>query len=108
MARELPPDGGQLFFPLDGSAFVVPLAPAGDDVTPGDFVAFHVAAGRGLYVAPGVWHEAAFPIAPRGRFHDEQGRVHARVSCNVATEFGVLLSVPLSAPVPGLERMATP
>jgi len=91
------PDGGQLFFPLDGGPFVVLLAPPGDDVTPDDFLAVHVGGGRGLYVAPGVWHDAAFPLAPYGRFHGEQGRVHARVSCHVAREFGVLLSVPLAA-----------
>jgi hypothetical protein len=92
------PDGGQLFYPLDGAPFIVLLAPPGDDVTPSDFVAVYVDDGRGLYVAPGVWHDAVFPVAPRGVFHDVQGRVHARVSCNVAREFGVLLSVPLSRP----------
>ncbi len=91
------PDGGQLFSPVDGVPFVVLLAPPGDDVTPDDFVAYHVDGGRGLYVAPGVWHDAVFPIAPYGRFHTEQGRVHARVSVHVAREFGVLLSVPLAA-----------
>lgn len=90
------PDGGQLFFPLDGSPFVVPLAPPGDDVTPGDFLAFRVDDGKGLYIQPGVWHDTAFPVAPRARFHDDQGRVHGRVSANFASEFGVLLSVPLT------------
>ncbi len=92
------PDGGQLFFPLDDTPFVVLLARPGDDVTPHDFRAFHVDGGRGVYVPPGVWHDAVFPVAPRGRFHGEQGRVHARVSCHTAREFGVLLSVPLTAP----------
>lgn len=90
------PDGGQLFFPLDASPFVVPLAAPGDGVTPDDFVAFVVEPGCGLYVEPGVWHEAAFPVAPRARFHDEQGRVHGRVSCHVAREFGVFLAAPLA------------
>src|SRR3984893_17344994 len=34
------PDGGQLFFPLKGQSFVVPLALPGDDVTPEKFVTF--------------------------------------------------------------------
>src|SRR5207237_148104 len=34
------PDGGQLFFPLDASPYVVPLALPGDDVRPEDFVCF--------------------------------------------------------------------
>jgi len=91
------PDGGQLFFPSDGGPFVTLLAPPGDDVQPSDFVAVRVSGGRGLYVAPGVWHDAVFPIATRGAFHGEQGRVHARVSINTAREFGVLLSIPLLA-----------
>ena len=90
------PDGGQLFFPVDGEPFVVLLAPPGDDIALADFVAFSVDGGRGLCVAPGVWHDAVFPESPRGVFHGEQGHVHARVSCHVAREFGVLLSIPLS------------
>ena len=92
------PDGGQLFFPLGGEAFVVPLALPGDNVKPEDFVSFYVDGGRGLYIHPNVWHEAVFPIAERARFHDEQGKVHARVSCHFAQEFGTLLWVPLAPP----------
>ena len=89
------PDGGQLFFPLDGESFVCPLALPGEDVKPADFVAFHVDGGKGLYIHPNVWHEAVFPLAERARFHDEQGKVHARISCNFAQEFGVFLNIPL-------------
>jgi hypothetical protein len=39
-----------------------------------------------------------FPLEERARFYDEQGKVHARVSCNLAREFGVFLSVPLTNP----------
>lgn len=92
------PDGGQLFYPADGTEFVAPLALPGDDVSPARFVAFHVTGGRGLYIHPGVWHEGVFPLGLQARFHDEQGRVHARVSVNFAEEFGVLLSVPLPQP----------
>jgi ureidoglycolate lyase len=94
------PDGGQLFFPLDGEPFLVPLALPGDNVKPEDFIAFYVDGGKGLYIHPDVWHEAVFPLAPRARFHDEQGKVHARVSVHLAQEFGVLLDVPLTAPPP--------
>jgi len=92
------PDGGQLFFPLAGEPFLAPLALPGDDVKPEDFVAFYVDGGRGLYIHPNVWHEAVFPLAERARFHDEQGKVYARVSCNLAEEFGVLLEVRLEEP----------
>src|ERR1700732_4867368 len=42
------PDGGQLFFPLNGQSFVIPLALPGDDVTPQQFNAFCCDGGRGL------------------------------------------------------------
>jgi len=92
------PDGGQVFFPQSDFPFVVLLAPPGDDITPDDFIAFRVSGGRGIHIAPNVWHDAAFPLIPRGQFRTEQGKVHARISCNVAKEFGVLLSMPLTLP----------
>jgi len=90
------PDGGQLFFPLDGSPFVVPLAMPGDDVTPEDFVAFYFDGSQGLYIHPNIWHEGVFPLLPNARFYDEQGAVHGRVSVNFPNEFGVFLEVPLN------------
>lgn len=93
------PDGGQLFYPLDGQPYVVPLALPGDDVKPSDFVAFYVGDGRGLYIHPNVWHEGVFPLTERASFFDKQGKVHARVSCNIAQEFGMFLSVPLKCPI---------
>ncbi len=92
------PDGGQLFFPLAPTPFVVPLARPGDDVRPQDFVCFYFDGSQGLYIHPGVWHEAVFPLAERAEFFDRQGRVHARVSCDFPREFGVYLNVPLSPP----------
>lgn len=91
------PDGGQLFWPLVPGPFVVPLAPPGDDVRPDQFVAFRSDGTTGIYVAPGVWHDGAFPVGRRGRWLTRQGRVHARVSCDFAREFGCLLEVPLLA-----------
>jgi len=92
------PDGGQLFFPRDGEPFVAPLALPGDDVRPEDFVAFFCDGTFGINIHPGIWHEAVFPIVDRATFDGKQGRVHARISCDIATEFGVYLKVPLSAP----------
>ncbi|MFT5397512.1 MAG: ureidoglycolate lyase, partial [Gammaproteobacteria bacterium] len=40
-----------------------------------------------------------FPISSQQSFRDRQGRVHARVSCNIAQEFGVFLNVPFTRPV---------
>ncbi len=90
------PDGGQMFFPLAGEAFVVPVAPPGDDLRPEDVVALWCDGRRGLYIHPGIWHEGVFPATPAQDFRDRQGRVHARISCNVAREFGVFLNVPLN------------
>ncbi|KAF2162305.1 hypothetical protein M409DRAFT_58408 [Zasmidium cellare ATCC 36951] len=88
------PDGGQLFFPLDGAmSFVVPLALPGDDVKPEDFRTFRVSGGKGLYIHPNIWHGAVVPEGDEGRLLDRQGRVHARVSVDFVEEFGCYLGV---------------
>lgn len=92
------PDGGQLFFPLDGGAFLSPLALPGDAVRPEHFKAFWFDGTKGLYIHPGVWHEAVFPVAETGRFFDRQGRVHARINCEIDEEFGCRLALPLRRP----------
>ena len=74
---------------------MVPVAPPGDDLTPDKVIAFWCDGSRGLYINPSIWHEGIFPVTNRQHFLDRQGRVHARVSCNVGSEFGVYLSVPL-------------
>lgn len=89
------PDGGQLFFPLDGRPFVVPLALPGDDIAPEKFTTFWFDGSAGLYIHPNIWHEGVFPCGEAGRFFDKQGRVHARVSVDFVKEFGVLLAAPL-------------
>ena len=91
------PDGGQLFFPLNGQSFVTPLALPGDDVTPQQFKAFRCDGGRGLYIHPGIWHGAVVPLDDHAAFLDRQSRVHARVSVDFAKEFGCYLAVPLTA-----------
>lgn len=90
------PDGGQLFFPLDQQPFVVPVAKPGDDLTLQSIIAFYCDGSRGLYIHPNIWHEGVFTCSGKQSFLDRQGRVHARVSCNIAQEFGVFLQVPLN------------
>ena len=89
------PDGGQLFYPLERKPFVVPVALPGDDIKPEQVVAFWCDGSRGLYIHPNIWHEGIFPIEDSQRFLDRQGRVHARVSCDLTAEFDAYLSVPL-------------
>jgi ureidoglycolate lyase len=89
------PDGGQLFYPLHGEGFVVPLALPGDDVTPEQFVAFWCDGSTGLYIHPNIWHGAIVPLADHAEMLDRQGRVHARVSVDFAKEFGCYLAMPL-------------
>lgn len=90
------PDGGQLFFPIDREAFVVPLALPGDDVTPERFVCFRFDGTRGLYIHPDIWHEGVFTLAASQRFFDRQGAVHARVSVDFVREFKCLLEIDLA------------
>lgn len=92
------PDGGQLFYPLDHQSFVMPLALAGDDVTPQKFVTFWCDGSHGVYIHPNVWHVAVVPHADTARFLDRQGRVHARVSVDFVKEFGCYLGASLQAP----------
>jgi len=92
------PDGGQLFYPMDKKPFVVPLALPGDDLTPDKVVAFWCDGSQGFYIHPGIWHEGIFPVENEQRFLDRQGRVHARISCDIGEEFGVYLAVPLVFP----------
>ena len=87
------PDGGQLFFPLDNKPFVVPVALPGDDLKPENVVAFWCDGSKGLYIHPNIWHEGIFPAEDHQRFLDRQGKVHARVSCDIGAEFGVYLAV---------------
>jgi len=89
------PDGGQMFYPLEHQPFVVPVAMPGDDLQPGHIVALWCDGSRGLYIHPGIWHEGVFASTRGQSFLDRQGRVHARISCNIAQEFGVFLNVPL-------------
>ncbi len=89
------PDGGQLFYPLEKRPFVVPVALPGDDLKPEDVIALWCDGSKGLYINPGIWHEGIFPVEDNQRFLDRQGRVHARVSCDLGKEFGVYLAVPL-------------
>ena len=90
------PDGGQLFFPLDRAPFYVPLALAGDDVTPDRFVCFRFDGRQGLYIHPNIWHEGVFALHGTQRFFDRQGAVHARVSVDFAREFGCLLEAQIN------------
>ena len=92
------PGGGQLFFPKDKSPFVVPVALPGDDLAVEQVIAFWCDGSQGLYIHPGIWHDGIFPVSDHQRFLDRQGRVHARVSCDLASEFGHYLCVPLTAP----------
>jgi hypothetical protein len=90
------PDGGQVFWPRDGTPFVALLALPGDDIRPEDFVAFHCDGSFGIQIFPGIWHQPVFPLTAQAVFDDKQGRVHACVAVDFVREFGCYLSVPLT------------
>ncbi len=90
------PDGGQLFWSVDGRPFLVPVVPAGDDPDLERAVVARSDGSFGICVLPGVWHDGVYPESGDGDFRTRQGRVHARVSADVAGEFRCLLRIPLS------------
>ena len=92
------PDGGQLFWSPDGHPFVVPAAPVGADPDLDRVVGLYSDGTFGICLRPGVWHDGVYPIGGDGRFTTRQGRVHARVSCDLGAEFARLLEVPLCPP----------
>lgn len=93
------PDGGQVFYPLDGTPFVALLALPGDDISPADFIAFYCDGSFGVQIYPNIWHQPVFPIAQQATFMGKQGKVHACVACDLVSEFGCYLSVPLARPL---------
>ena len=89
------PDGGQLFASLDGRPFLVPAIPAGDDPDLDRAVVIRSDGTVGVCLWPGVWHDGVYPASGDGAYLTRQGRVHARISCDLAEEFGCLLRFPL-------------
>jgi hypothetical protein len=89
------PDGGQLFVSTDGRPFFVPVIPAGDDPDLDRAVVVASDGTCGVCVLPGVWHDGVYPQSGDGAFWTRQGKVHARVSADIARERGCLLRVPL-------------
>lgn len=89
------PDGGQVFYPTDGSPFIALLALPGDDITPSDFIAFYCDGSFGIQINPNIWHQPVFPLNPVAEFDGKQGKVHACIAVDFVKEFGCYLSVPL-------------
>lgn len=103
------PDGGQIICSRGGGAFVLLLAPKGDDITPASFRAFLVDPAHdgttGVHIDPGTWHQPAFSvyegagassITTPTTLDNRQGRVHACVAADFVREFGGYLRVPLT------------
>ncbi|MGB1027451.1 MAG: ureidoglycolate lyase, partial [Rhodospirillaceae bacterium] len=91
------PDGGQIFMPVAGDAFIALLALPGDDVGLSDFRGFYFDGSRGFHIAPGVWHQPVFPLADKADFITAQGKVHACVSVDFVTEFQSYIALTLRA-----------
>ena len=68
------PDGGQLFFPLDGRPFVVPLALPGDDLRPSSSGLFISTDARACTSTPTSGTRGSFPWADAGGFMTSRAR----------------------------------
>ena len=94
-------DGGQIIAAQPGStaAFVLLLAPPGDDVQPASFRAFLVDPAHdgvcGVHISAGAWHQPAFPLDAAAVLENRQGAVHACAAVSFLHEFGGYLRVPL-------------
>jgi ureidoglycolate lyase len=75
-----------------------PAALPGDDVKPESSVTFRCSGNRGLYIHRNIWHGAVVPLDDHARFLNRQGRVHARISVDLAKEFGCYLAAPMRRP----------
>ena len=89
------PDGGQVFYPKDGDAFVALLALPGDEVKLEDFRAFYFDGSVGVQIKPYVWHTGMLPTGNDFTYLDKQGRILACVALNTIEEEGKFLKVPL-------------
>ena len=95
-------DGGQIIAAQPGSstAFVLLLAPPGDDVQPSSFRAFLVDPAHdgitGVHINAGTWHQPAFALDAAAVLDNRQGAVHACAAVSFVAEFGAYLRVPLS------------
>ncbi|WP_281558140.1 ureidoglycolate lyase [Thalassomonas sp. RHCl1] len=92
------PDGGQVFYPADGTPFIALLALPGDDISPDDFVGFYCDGSFGIQILPNIWHQPIFPLAKNANFQGKQGKVHACIACDFVEEFGCYLSLELAQP----------
>ena len=98
------PDGGQVFFPRDGGAFVALLALPTDDIKLEDFRAFYFDGSFGVQIHAGVWHQPVYSVNDEGAFLGKQGAVYACVAVDTVEEFGRYLLVPLTPVNPVPER----
>ena len=95
------PLGSQAFVPMDGSSFLVVVAPAGDAVCVDDIRAFVTNGRQGVNYARGVWHqplvvtqrEASFVVVDRG------GSGHNCDELQVPAALTVCVSLPPEAVV---------
>ena len=89
------PDGGQVFFPLVPTPFILLLALPGDDIKLEDFVGFYFDGTYGIQIYPNIWHQPIFPISGFAQFKTKQGAVHACVKVDTLLDFETWLEISL-------------
>lgn len=85
----------QLFYPLRGEDYILPLGGVGKDAHPENFTAFYVSGGRGVYLHPSIWCNGIIPLTERASFYHQINGTTVYSSKNFSKELNSLLTVPL-------------
>ncbi|ELR70509.1 hypothetical protein C900_03668 [Fulvivirga imtechensis AK7] len=89
-----PGNAHQLFYPLRGEDYVLPLA-KGDNVYPEDFTAFYITGGMGVYLHPSVWCNGIIPLTERASFYHQINGTTTNMGFNFSKKLNTLFVIPL-------------
>lgn len=90
-------DERQLFYPLRGEDYIIPLARAAGSTKPNDFIAFFVSGGKGIYLNNGTWYNGIIPLADRASFYMHTGRSENTLEVDYTRQADSMMAIDLQA-----------